>query len=175
MRLFAALPEVALTQEQESGLREHLGRVPGLRPAASRHITLAFLGECDEAQALRAARVLSEVAVRHAPFDAALDRLMGLPNSRGARVAVLAGDAPEPLDRLARDIRKTLRQHNVQCDPKRFLLHMTVGRMRAPTPFPEAGFGPVPFHAEEFHLMQSELSPRGARHARMASYRLSEW
>lgn len=171
-RLFVALPEALLTEEQEERLRTWLGEIPGLRAAASRHITLVFLGDCDESETRRALLLLEHVAAASGPMDIRLDRRIGLPDSRRARVAALAGDPPHALSSLAARLREQLATERVPHDAKRFLLHMTVGRMRVPTAISTGSFPPVTLRAHEIHLMRSELHPTGARHAVMAAFQL---
>lgn len=171
-RLFVSMPPARLTDEQEERLQAWLGEIPGLRAAASRHITLAFLGDCDEAEAGRALKALEHLAGTSGPVDMRFDRRIGLPDSRRARVAALAGNPPQALSSLALRMHDLFAMERVPHDKKPFFMHMTVGRMRVPTAIVTGGFPPVTLHAQEFHLMRSVLHPTGARHEVMAAFRL---
>ena len=118
------------------------------------HLTLAFLGDIDDAEASRAMDALGR------PADATL----------------WLGVAPDPaLQALAERVREELTARDVPFDPKPFRPHITLGRrVRIPKkPLPPLAF-PLPAHARTVTLFKSTLSRDGAEYKPLYTVELGE-
>lgn len=169
MRLFVA---IALPQEAASELDEV---VAPLRPAwpdlrwtlrDAWHLTLAFLGEVDEAVIARLAVRLERAARRHPCLSLALGGAGAFPAAARARVlwTGIEGDRRE-LGLLAASVAAGARRAGAPpaTSGRGYQPHLTLARCRAPAdvnPLVEAlgGFAGTPWAATEVHLIHSRLA-----------------
>lgn len=133
------------------------------------HLTLAFLGEMDEASLRRAQALGAAVAARHQSFDVRTAGLGGFPSERAARILWLGFDPCPALDALVADLRRELRAENLPCDPKPFRAHLTLARAgegggRVPDRAPE----PMAWQVRALTLLRSE----GGRYAAIEAWTL---
>jgi RNA 2',3'-cyclic 3'-phosphodiesterase len=143
-----------------------------------RHITLAFLGEVDEATLPDLTRRLARAAHRHPPLDLRLDG--------GGRFgdhvlwAGVAGDTAA-LGRLARSVTAAARRTGIPVDETRaFRPHLTLARGRGRLPLRPyaaalADFAGRPWHAARFALIRSHPPPPGVPGARSHYETLASW
>ncbi len=163
MRLFVAvippdhvLSELAAAVTPLAGL----AGADGLRwtPQESWHLTLAFLGEVDDATLPRLTERLARAAHRHPPLTL---RLSG--GGRFGDRALWAGVAGDvrPLSRLAQSVTAGALRSGIRIDDDHpFRAHLTLARNRATTPLrPYADtlspFEGTPWTADRFHLVHS--------------------
>ncbi|MFN3564816.1 MAG: RNA 2',3'-cyclic phosphodiesterase [Burkholderiaceae bacterium] len=126
MRCFVALrPDDAARERLAAVAREQQRRVPRARAmcAENLHLTLAFIGELDEARAARVAAALDALPVEN--FAWTLDAVGAFDR---ARVLWAAGADCEPLSQLARRARSLLDALHVPYDRKPFVAHVTLLR-----------------------------------------------
>jgi 2'-5' RNA ligase len=170
VRLFVAiaLPDAAASELERA--------VAPLRPAwpalrwTSRdawHLTLAFLGEVDEAVAAKLPARLERAAARYPPLPLSLASGGAFPSATRARVlwAGIQGDRRE-LARLAASVAAGARRAGVPSarEGRRYQPHLTLARVRAPAdvrPLVEslAGYAGTPWTAGEIYLIRSR--PQG--------------
>lgn len=175
-RLFAALPLPASATDRLETLQKGL---PGRRPEASdMHLTLAFFGEIDAAQAADLHAALG--AVRAQGFAFWLD---GAGAFGGAKPrAVYAAVRPEPaLTHLHEKVTQAARSAGLRLDARRFVPHVTLARLKPGEMSPaeaakalgaRAAFLAGPVAAEAFGLYRSDLGRRGPRYEELARYPL---
>jgi 2'-5' RNA ligase len=166
-RLFVALE---LPEEARDALVAWRPRDAALRPVAPEalHVTLAFLGARDEAEAPAIGALLGPLArpVR----SLALGEPIWLPPRRPGVLAVRVADGDGALGSLQVDVAGALGRAGVFAPERRaFLAHVTVARVRRGVTVAaearRAGGPPaVPFAAPAVTLYRSHLSPRGARY-----------
>lgn len=131
------------------------------------HVTLVFLGSTDREQRLCAESVAREVAVE--PFVLAFDRL-----GHWARQRVLwsaPSDVPEGLLSLVKALNDGLRQCGFSLERRPYYAHLTVARKIA-GPVPETRHEPLVWPVQEFHLIESETRPEGARYRVLGTWPL---
>lgn len=172
MRLFIAidLPE---------SVKEHLRKVQSILPEAEMsktrdfHLTLKFLGECDDATRAKIEKELEQV--KFEPFEAQLTDV-GFFGGRIPRVVWIGMRTPERLAQTARDIENRVARFGF---PKeyRFTPHITLARIRFianPQKFLEDAqkikVRPLKFSVSQFHLYSSRFSLKGAVHEKLRSY-----
>ena len=116
------------------------------------HLTLAFLGECNDKQIAAAKSVLD--AVRFEPFDAAVD-CVGLFKRDGGDIWWAGLHECKPLSALQRDLSDKLAAVGFSLDRRRFSAHITLGREVATdaTPWKIEPFGEM---VTSIELMKSE-------------------
>ena len=126
------------------------------------HITLAFLGEIDDAQVSRAMDALDAAGAEAQPVSLRSDGLGKF--GRSSDATLWMGIAPTPeLSAIAFQVREELERHDVSFDNKPFKAHVTLAR-RARIPkgkFPTLAF-PREAQATRVTLFKSELAAGGA-------------
>lgn len=102
---------------------------------AGLHLTLAFLGELDDARLADAQAATGEAAPVVAPFALRIAGLgsFGPPTSPRVVWAGVAGDLPA-LARLHAALSAALEQRGFALDTRPFAPHLTLARVRAPLP-----------------------------------------
>ena len=133
-------------------------------PRESYHLTLAFLGDIDEAEATRAMDALDEAAAHGSPVPLRPDGLGKF--GRATDATLWRGLAPDPaLTGLAERLREELAAQGLGFDPKPFRPHLTLARRaRLPKgPLPPLAF-PEPAEAATATLFKSTLLRDGAQY-----------
>ena len=146
------------------------------------HLTLHFLGNVAAGQLHALASALRRACARTAPFHLALEGAGCFPNTKSPRVVWIGirGDL-EPLRKLQEQIAQETKNFGDHGDERAFQPHLTIGRVKA-----SGSEGRKAGHAIELvtvpklgdwtvhHvlLVQSELSPDGARYATLAAVAL---
>lgn len=155
MRLFVAVNFGPDTRARLLALQEELrqraegGRFP---PEENLHLTLAFLGECDETREAAAKSALDRL--RFAPLKLSVDRVGRFARPGGE--IWWAGLAPSPpLQTLQGSLVRLLGQEGFSLEPRPFSPHITLGReVRTQTlPWRTEAFGEM---ADAVWLMRSE-------------------
>lgn len=168
MRSFIALDLPSQFADDAAALARALSAVMDGRFLArdTYHLTLAFLGDIDDAETARAMDALDEaVDALRDPEAALLLSPDGLGKFGRPQDATLwLGIAKTPaLEALATNLREALRVRDLPFDDKSFLPHITLGR-RARIPkdkLPALAF-PLPAEAPSVTLYKSTLSREGA-------------
>jgi RNA 2',3'-cyclic 3'-phosphodiesterase len=143
-------------------------------PEEQLHLTVRFLGGVEEAALPGLRRALA--GVRASAFRLAVAGVGTFPpaSGRGAARVLWAGVAPpEPLLTLRAAIDEALGP-DPEAAARGFSPHVTLARFRD-RPGPElpafleahARLASEPFPVDAFHLYESQLGPRGARHTRL--------
>ena len=176
-RTFLSLPMPADVRAAIEALRVRhaaVGRT-GLRWAASHqaHLTLAFLGDLDEASLGRARECARGAARRVVPFEADLRGAGAFPSAARARVVWLGwGVGAAEVGGLHAQLSRELAAAGFELERRRFHPHVTLARARAPldarplldalTPWRSAAW-----RVTAVELMASRLTPEGAVHTRL--------
>jgi 2'-5' RNA ligase len=154
--------------------------IPGARwvPTEQIHLTLAFLGEVDEAAV---ERLSGELARIRAPgFRLCFSGTGCFPDRRRPRV-LWVGLVPHPrLKQLAAGVREAVLACGIPQDERPFSPHITLARLKLS---PSRGCDAFldrqpeqqlpPFPVQEFILFQSRLTPQGALHTPVRSFPLA--
>lgn len=138
------------------------------------HLTLAFLGDIDDAEASRAMDALDAACAGSASVLLASDSLGKF--GRPADATLWLGIASDPaLATLAERVREELAARDLPFDPKPFRPHITLGRrVRIPKkPLPPLAF-PLPARARTATLFKSTLSRDGAEYKPLYTVELAE-
>lgn len=164
MRAFVALELPGAFADEVAALSHRLATVCEGRfvEEGNHHLTLAFLGEIDDAEARRAMDVLDEACAGVGPIELAADGLGTF--GRGRATTLWLGVRPvDELSLLATRLRAGLAVRDLAYDEKPFLPHVTLAR-RARVPRGELGdlAFPLPDEARRVTLFRSILSPEGA-------------
>ena len=138
------------------------------------HVTLAFLGEIDEATSRDAVGALEEACAGRGPVPLRSEGLGKFGRPRDATLWLGLETAPE-LVSLATSVRECLAARGVTFEEKPFRPHVTLGRrVRLPhgdlpvLEFPESS------QATRVTLFKSILEPDGARYKPLHTVALSE-
>lgn len=155
------------------------GDVKWVRPEAM-HLTLKFLGEIRDEQAVEVCNITKEVANRHKSFDLDVETV-GCFGGRSARVLWIgAGQNCDELLQLQEDLERQLESAGWPREARKFSAHLTLCRIRNA----KAGFklaqmvkeyenlhlGSMP--ADSVTVYQSELTPQGPIYTSLGNYAL---
>lgn len=176
-RTFLSLPLPPDVREALEALRvRHVAAgPPGLRWAASHqaHLTLAFLGDLDEAALMRARACARRAARRASPFEADLRGAGAFPSAVRARVVWLGwGAGAAEVGGLHAALAHELDSDGFGLDRRRFHPHVTLARARAPLDARSLLDALTPWRSVAWtvtavELMASRLTPEGPVHTRL--------
>lgn len=184
MRLFVA---IELPQRIRGAVEDLVARARPSLPkarwirASNLHLTLAFLGELEEAALPKLAGGLDSAFVGRAPFALRLSGSGCFPGSGRARVAWIGfEDSPEVIS-LQTALSTSLRAA-IGYEPERrpFRPHLTVARCSPPWPAAAAwrwsetvaGCLGEEFRVDSISLMRSRLGPNGATYSNLHRFEL---
>lgn len=157
----AVMPTAAVRAELAEISRVDLEGVRWTRPDQW-HLTLAFLGDVDEAEAIAALD-----RVDHPPVRVELGPTVELLGS-GVIIVPATG-----LDELVEAVRTEFASIAPELDGREFRGHLTLARVRlGPPPGLIGRAVSASFDADELDLVSSRLDHHGARHRRMTRRRL---
>jgi 2'-5' RNA ligase len=177
MRLFVALeiPEPVRREvaRRMAGLRDRLPRARWVDPEMI-HLTLLFLGQVEDAKIPVLSDALREAFAKHPPLDLRLSGGSTFPPRRPARVAWVGMEAPEGLKALQADVSAAaVEAIGFEPEERPYHPHVTLARCDPNWPrdavdkFANAFPGEIgqPWTADRGVLMESKLSPKGARYS----------
>jgi len=177
MRLFIAIELPGEIKRKLEGMRTN---IPGSRwvPGEQIHLTLAFLGEVDDATLEQLTGALA--AIRSPGFSLSFSGTGCFPDRRRPRVLWI-GLEPEPLlNSLASLVREAVLACNIPQEERPFSPHITLARLKLPASREAAAFldhppeqGLPPVDVRDFILFQSRLTPQGAVHAPVKPFAFS--
>jgi 2'-5' RNA ligase len=176
VRLFVALevPEAVRREvaRRVASVRDRLPQARWVDPEMI-HLTMVFLGEVPEARVPDLTEALRQAFAPYPPLPMRLSGAGTFPPGRPARVAWLGLDAPDDLVSLQTDVvRAAVAAVEHEPEDRPYTAHVTLARCQSPwrrdaidkfiAAFPgETG---QPWVAEQGVLMESKLSPKGARY-----------
>lgn len=177
MRLFTAL-------DAPEALRQDLADLQHAKELSVRwsdpekfHITLRFIGEVPEEQAIRYENVLADVrapSVECVPYGVDV-----LPSRRSPRVLMLGLKRTDSMMTLYENVTDALQSEGLEREDRKYRPHLTIGRLDEEDPesvhdflrrHEERAF--PSFEADRFILYESILTPDGAVHEPQAIYPL---
>lgn len=166
MRAFVALELPEAFADEVAGLARGLAAVCDGRfaPVGNHHLTLAFLGDLDEAGVRAALDALEAACAGAGPIELTTEGLGTF--GRGRATTLWLGILPsDELVLLATRLRRELAARDLAYDEKPFRPHVTLARhARLPRgPLPDLMF-PRPDVARRVTLLRSILEPDGARY-----------
>lgn len=144
------------------------------------HVTLKFLGDVEharvEALSGAAARAVSNIE----PFELGIDTPGSFPSRGQPRVLWLRiADASGRLAFMQRALEAECAADGFPRDPRAFLPHLTLARVRSPRGTRELAaahrktpFEPQRFKVSELVVMRSDLGPGGSRHTPLSRHLL---
>jgi 2'-5' RNA ligase len=147
--------------------REVRGREVRWARPETYHLTLRFLGEIAEEQAVPLAARVAETVADLAPFELKLGALTAFPSPRRPRVVAVTVEPEAPLLALARRVEAAVIHAGLPGEERAFRPHLTLGRVRDRA-HPDLGAAePIaskPFRVAEVVLFASDLRSDGAVH-----------
>lgn len=146
-------------------------QVPGARwiPAINRHVTVRFLGAVDDDRVDAVKDAARRACAAAKPGDVYLEGLGAFPRASRARVLWAGvkdpdGSAGGLFERLESEVARL----GFAGEERGYTPHLTLARIKAPAPLPEEWADLLPaggrFRLDRLNLMESKLSPKGARY-----------
>ena len=175
MRAFIALdiPETFRSDTRELSLQLRTLVKGRFMKSDTYHLTLAFLGETDEATIQAIMPILDDLA-KHYPVVSLYPSGLGKFGRSHDATLVLRIQQNETLMSLVDDLRKQLAHKDIFFDNKAFKPHITVARRAA---LPKAHLDnlrfPQPAQTERLVLYKSTLTPEGAHYKVLYEINLS--
>lgn len=184
MRLFVAItPPAAALTELTAAVDPLRLRAPDLRWTARQawHLTLAFLGEIDEASVPELSIRLERAARRHPPQRLAIAGGGAFPSAARARVLWAGFSADDQaLAALAASVAAGARRAGAPPpdEGRKYRPHLTLARCKAPADVSSltqelAGFSGRPWVADSIHLVRSYLTSGVPQYENVGSWPLS--
>jgi 2'-5' RNA ligase len=102
------------------------------------HLTMKFLGDVEAGDAERLSIAVSEMAVRHRPFELTLGGVGAFPNFRRARVVWMGVASEAKLELLHHDLELACADAGFEVEGRPFRPHITLARVREPLPLDRA-------------------------------------
>lgn len=176
LRLFVAIdfppPVKGAASEAAAGLRV---RLPDARwvPRDSLHVTTKFLGWVAVERFDSIAAAAAEAAGGMVPFDARLAEFGAFPSARRARVVWVGIDDPiGGFAAVASSCEEAYADLGFAAERRAFVPHLTVARLRVPSPvsFDDARPEPVAFTIDRLTLFRSHLGRPAPRYEELAVY-----
>ncbi len=184
MRLFVAIePPAAALAELSAAVDPLRQRAPDLRWTSTPawHLTLAFLGEVDEATVPELSTRLERAARRHPPQRLAIAGGGAFPSPARAQVVWAGFSADDQaLAALAASVAAGARRAGAPPPDERrkYRPHLTLARCKAPADVSGltqelAGFSGSPWVADSIHLVRSYLTGGAPRYEDVGSWPLA--
>lgn len=174
LRLFVAIEP---PQEIKTSLQLLQRGVDGVRwvEAEQLHLTLLFLGNVPAERLAPLCRALAAVSV--AAFSLSLAGLGSFPARQAPRVLWIGLERQPLLADLATAIREAVASCELPVEDKPFSPHLTLGRVREPAlcrlhSWLQQSCDQQQFRVQEFVLLSSRLTPRGASHKLLQTFTL---
>jgi 2'-5' RNA ligase len=165
MRLFIS---INVPQELHRYCKQLQSRFPDMKNTDEFHMTVQFLGDDAENpdQLIEALK-----NVQFTPFEIEMGDAIPFPNPFDPRGVWIECKMLPKLQKLAEDIRQTTSELGYIAD-KPFKAHITLGRYRRP---PRQKIQKIngdrhKFIVDQFHLVESTLTPTGPKHKILASF-----
>ncbi|MCG5242769.1 RNA 2',3'-cyclic phosphodiesterase [Azospirillum doebereinerae] len=176
IRLFVALDVTDAVRQRLAGLS---GGVPGARwmDPESLHLTLRFIGEVPEDQAIDIDEALA--GLRAPPFELVLDGVGVFGTGRRARVLWAGVERNEALNHLQAKVESALVRCGLPAEERRFTPHITLARLKDPAQERLGRFltdrgmfraGPMP--VDHVTLYRSHLGNGGSVYEALGEYPL---
>jgi 2'-5' RNA ligase len=166
---FASVPEpnarAALVRWQRRALARCRARGLRAMAPAALHVTLRFLGERDAAEVAALLAAAGELPAAAPPFQVRCGALRLLPSARRPRVLAVELDSGGALEALAAAARAVTGAVGIEPDPRPFLPHLTLARLRpGPVSLEPVPPPPGPLAFGHVGLYESRLEASGARY-----------
>jgi len=179
-RIFIA---INLPDETKRQLLEHKKRWKNLRVRWTKfeniHITLEFLGLIEYKKLRTVLEIVKKTAVQFQPFNIRLNRIILGPNPAEARMFWATVMVEKPLLELKDALNQNLLFEGIELkeEQRDFNPHITLARARGNElkgKQTNIDLSRLSFKAESVEVMESRLSPSGAKYKAMGSFRLKE-
>ena len=139
------------------------------------HVTLKFLGECDDASLEQFAHSLEQALAEMQTFDCMTGCFEFFPDAHRPRALALNMHSGQQLNTLARICESTARDCGLRRELKNFRPHVTLARFRQHHQVTHSDFLTLPsyrMNVSEIVLMKSESSADGTRYTELKSFSL---
>lgn len=144
------------------------------------HLTLKFLGNIEEDKADIIAAKIKGICKGHSGFKLGISGTGVFPNSRSPRVLWAGINLNDEIKTLQAEIEEAMAFLGFEREKRRFSPHLTLGRFRSSRgkqavldkmdSYRENIFGIMDVNS--VLLMRSDLGPRGAKHTKIADFKL---
>jgi len=136
LRLFLAIELPSECQNELISIKNNADRsISGIKwvPARNLHITLKFLGSCEDDLPEKIVSRLSGELKKKEPFDVTLGDLGGFPSNKRARVFWMGlSEGQEQMKSLASVVEETLDGLGFKKEKRAFHPHITLARLKHP-------------------------------------------
>lgn len=134
------------------------------------HLTLKFLGDCEESQLSELEKIVEEISAEMTDFKLQIAETGVFPNARNPRVLWIdVKDEAGSLAKINGYLETECEKIGFEREKRRFVPHLTIGRVREPNRAKDLArkhlenkFEPVGFTVSEIVIYESRLKPTGS-------------
>ena len=170
-----AIPETPQVRDALVKLRG----IQGVGVSKEVHLTLRFLGDV-ETKKIKELSAKMKALEEYRSFSVDVKGMGAFPNIREPRVVWIGADLGSPFSEILSSLDKMLDDASIDYDRKPFKAHVTLGRVKSPsakltsilTEYRDLDAGS--FQCDRISLMSSQLTPGGAKHSSIASFKLAD-
>jgi 2'-5' RNA ligase len=139
------------------------------------HVTLKFLGDIDESRVNEISNLLEKLVHNYSPFNTSILDFGGFPDLRHPRVLYVGLSCNSRLSKLQNELEKSLSEIGFEKENRRFLPHITVGRVRKRIHIKETlPITQSTFDITQIGLIKSELRPEGSVYTSLKLFKLEK-
>jgi 2'-5' RNA ligase len=144
------------------------------------HLTLKFLGDIEENAVAAVTEKIKGTCNKYMAFSLNISGAGVFPNARSPRVLWVGLNSSETMTGLQGEIDNEMASLGFERENRRFVPHLTLGRFKSSRgrgkllekveAYKESEFGLIDVNSVS--LMRSDLGPAGAKHTRIADFKL---
>jgi 2'-5' RNA ligase len=158
-------------------IQKKLRGIPGISVPRDVHMTLRFLGDVDTGKLKKLSSEMKALE-EYSTFNVSMKGLGAFPHNKDPRIVWIGAEMGSPFYDILSDIDEMLDRTSVDYDRKPFKAHVTVGRVKNASKnladllnecrSIEVGS----FVCPRIYLMSSRLTPDGAKHSVIDTFKL---
>lgn len=185
-RIFVAVDISAEARDAASNTIEALRREfqgvvrVGWERAEKLHLTMKFLGDCEERQIKELEKIVAEIAAQISSFTIQIADTGVFPNARNPRVLWIdVKDSAGNLLKINDLLEAKCEKLGFEKERRSFVPHLTIGRIKEPNrarglaeKHLRNGFAPIESNVSELVIYESKLLPTGSVYSVVSKHKL---
>jgi len=139
------------------------------------HVTLKFLGDIDESRVNEISNLLEKLVHNYSPFNTSILDFGGFPDLKNPKVLYIGLSHNSELPKFQNELEKSLSEIGFEKENRRFLPHITVGRVKKRIHIKETlSITQSIFNITQIGLIKSELRPEGSVYTPLKLFKLEK-
>jgi 2'-5' RNA ligase len=146
------------------------------------HLTLKFVGDCEEKQLGELEKIVEEISAGFTNFKLKIAETGIFPNVRNPRVLWIdVKDEKGNLAKINERLEAECEKIGFEKERRKFVPHLTIGRVREPLRARDLAqkhlqnkFEPVEFEVSQIVIYESRLQPAGSIYSKLGTYKFKD-